>query len=137
MSIYTIYRACVWLPIFVPAAVILVANTFDVRLSNGVAWEVLAYSLLYGGLPYVVLATWATWWVGGRTEAEIRRLMFRAPLLMVAVFVPVSLAVGLVVGVFEPFAAVAALGAAVIVPLGYAYVGLTVVARHILGPRAM
>lgn len=30
----------------------------------------------------------ATWWVGGRPEAAIRRLMFRAPLLTIALFVP-------------------------------------------------
>jgi hypothetical protein len=136
MSIYRIYRACIWLPILVPAALILVAHAFGLRLAAGVVGEILAYSLIWGGLPYAALAVWATWWVGGRPEADIRRLMFRAPLLMVAVFVPLALATGLVVGGLGPFTGVALLGATVIVLLGYAYVGLTVLLRHSLGPRS-
>lgn len=95
----------------------------------------IAYSLIWGGLPYTVLAAWATWWVGGRPEAAIRRLMFRAPLLMVAVFVPLALAMGLGVGALGPFTGVAVLGAVVIVVLGYGYVVLTVLLRHLFGPR--
>jgi len=136
MSIYTVYRACIWLPVLVPAAVIALAKALDLRLSDGIVGEVLGYSLLYGGIPYAVLAAWASWWIGGRPESSIRRLMLRAPLLMVAVFVPTALVVGLVVGAAEPFAGVALLGAAVIIPLGYAYVGLAVLLRRSLGPRA-
>ncbi len=135
MSIHTIYRACIWLPVVVPAVLILVVNTFGLRLAAGVVGEVVAYSLIWGGLPYAVLAAWATWWVGGRPEAEIRRLMFRAPLIMVAVFVPLALAIGLGAGALGPFAGVAVLGAVVIVLLGYGYVFLTVLLRHFLGPR--
>ena len=135
MSIYVVYRTCIWLPILVPAALILVANAFSLRLSDGVAWEVLAYSLLYGGVPYAALAMWATWWVGGRAEAEIRRLMFRAPLLMVAVFVPIAVVTGIVVGAPGPWVAVAVLGSIIILPLGYGYVGLTVLLRRSFGPR--
>jgi hypothetical protein len=134
MSIYTIYRVSIWLPILVPAVLIAVAKTFDLPLSAGVLWEVLAYSLLYGGVPYAVLAVWATWWVGRRPEAAIRRLMFRAPLLMVVVFVLVALTVGLAVGAPGPFAAVSVLGSIIIIPLGYAYVGLAVLLRRGFGP---
>ena len=135
MSTCTFYRLCIWLPILVPAAVISVAKAFELRLSVGVLWEVLAYSLIYGGLPYAVLGVWATWWIGGRSEVEIRHLMFRAPLLMAAVFVPVALVVGFAVGVPGPFAAVAVLGGLIILPLGYAYVGVAVLLRRVLGPR--
>ena len=135
MSIYTIYRACIWLPIVVPVAVVLVTAAFGLPMAAGVVTEAFVYSLLWGGLPYAVLAAWATWWVGGRPEAQIRRLMFRAPLLMVAVFVPVALAMGLVVGALGLFAAVAGLGAVLILLLGYGYVALTVLLRHFIGPR--
>ena len=135
MSIYTIYRICIWLPIIVPAALILVVNAFGLRLAAGVVGETITYSLIWGGLPYAALALWATWWVGGRPEAQIRRLMFRAPLLMVAVFVPLALLLGLVAGALGPFVGVALLGAAVIMLLGYAYVGVAVFLRLSLGPR--
>ena len=136
MSIYTIYRVCIWLPVLVPAALMAVANALNLRLSAGVLWEVLAYSLIYGGVPYAALAAWATWWVGGRPEVAIRRLMFRAPLLMAAVFAPVALVVGFAVGEPGPFTAVALLGCVIILPLGYAYVGLAVLLRRGLAPRA-
>ncbi len=135
MSAVSVYRLSIWLPILVPAAVIFVAKTFGLRLANGLLWELLAYSLLYGGLPYGVLATGATWWVGRHSEVEIRRLMIRAPLLMGATFVPLALVVGLAVDAPEPFAAVAALGLLVILLLGYAYVGIAVLLRGGFGPR--
>lgn len=135
MSIYTIYRICIWLPIIVPAVLILAVNAFGLRLAAGVVGEMIAYSLIWGGVPYAALALWATWWVGGRPEAQIRRLMFRAPLLMVAVFVPLALLLGLVAGALGAFAGVALLGATVIMLLGYAYVGVAVFLRLSLGPR--
>jgi hypothetical protein len=92
--------------------------------------SVVAYrTLFYGGVPYIALALWATWWIGGRPEPEIRRLMFLAPLFMLGVFVPLALLVGLVVGPLVPWVGVAGLGAIVIVVLGYSYVGLTEVLR--------
>jgi hypothetical protein len=135
MSISTIYRACIWLPILVPAVLIAVAKTYGLRLSAGVLSELLAYSLLYGGVPYAVIAVWATWWIRGRPEAAIRRLMFRAPLLMVAVFAPVALVIGFAAGAPGPFTAVAALGSVIILLLGYAYLGLALLLRRGFGPR--
>lgn len=135
VSVHTIYRTCIWLPILVPAALILVVNAFGVPLAEGIVLEMIAYSLIWGGLPYAALAAWATWWVGGRPEREIRRLMFRAPLLMVAAFVPLALALGVGVGAVGPFTGVAVLGAVVIVVLGYGYVALTVLLRQLLGAR--
>ena len=60
MSIYIAYTLCIWLPVIVPATVILVFNTLGLPLADGVVAEVLAYSLIYGGVPYSVLAAWAT-----------------------------------------------------------------------------
>ncbi len=136
MSIYTIYRICIWLPIIVPAALILVVNLFGLQQAVGVVGEMIAYSLIWGGLPYAALAVWAMRRIDGRPEADIKRLMFRAPLLMVAIFVPLTLLAGLVAGQFAQFAGVASLGAAVIMLLGYTYVGVTLVLRLSLGSRA-
>jgi hypothetical protein len=58
--------------------------------------------------------------------------MFRAPLLMAALFAALSLLIGLVVRRPGPFAALALLGTAVIILLGYAYVGVTVAARRLV-----
>lgn len=136
MSVQTHYRLFLWVPILLPVAI--VAGTRAVGISVASAplpFEVLAYSLIYGGIPYAALATWASWWIGGRTEAEIRRLMFKAPLLLIAVMIPAELILGLVVGALQPFAALAALSVAVILPLGYGYVGLALLARRITSSR--
>ncbi len=135
MSAVTVYRLSIWLPLLVPGVVIVVARTFRLRLAEGLLWEMLAYSLVYGDLPYAILAIWATWWVGRHSEAEIRRLMVRAPLLMGGIFVPLALIVGFTVGAPGPFAAVAVLGLLNILVLGYAYVGFAVLLRRGLGPR--
>ena len=140
MSIYAIYRVCIWLPIVVPATLILIANLLGLRLASGVVVEAIAYSLIWGGLPYAALAAWATWWVSAQPEAKIRRLMFRTPLLMVAIFVPLALAVGLTLSLgygldaFRAWAVVALLGGVLILILGYAYVGLTILLRYSFGP---
>jgi hypothetical protein len=136
MSIHSIYRVSIWMPILIPAVLLSVAKALSLPIADIDVLEVLVYSLLYGGVPYLPLALWATWWVGGRPEPEIRRMMFRAPLLMVALFAPAAVVVGLVVGALKPFIAVAILGSVVIIPLGYAYVALAVALRDWLGPRA-
>jgi hypothetical protein len=65
--------------------------------------------------------------------------MFRAPLLMVAIFVPFALIVGLTIALayrdaWTVYAVVALCGAAVIMLLGYGYVGLAVFLRYTFGP---
>lgn len=133
MSIHSIYRLSIWLPIIIPAVLIGVAKALRVPLAEIDVLEILAYSLVYGGVPYLPIALWGTWWVGDRPEPEIRRMMFRAPLLMVALFAPAALVVGLVVGALKPFTAVAVIGSVIIIPLGYAYVALAVALRGWLG----
>lgn len=137
MTPLSIYRLGIWLPLIVPTAVALLVHKARVPVPP-VMQEVVVIqlsSLLYGGVPYAALALWATWWVGRHSEPEIRRLMFRAPLLMVGVFVAFALVTGFVVGAPRQFAAVAALGAVVIIPLGYAYVAVVMLLRRMLGPR--
>lgn len=131
----SIYRLSIWLPLLLPAVVIAVARIFGFRLAEGLLWEMLAYSLLWGGLPYGVLAVWATWWVGRHSEIEIRRLMLRAPLVMGGSFVPLALMLGFAVGAPGPFAAVALMGLVNILLLGYVYVGIAILLRRGLGPR--
>src|SRR6185436_6351213 len=87
MSIQTFYRLTVWLPIAVPALVAYgihgLGFTVEGESLQRLVFILLA-SLLYGSVPYSLLALWATWWIGGRPEPEIRRMAFRAPLLMIA-----------------------------------------------------
>jgi len=136
MPFRAIYRACIWLPIVVPIVLIAVVNSFDLRHSIGVLGQLIAYSIVIGGLPYLGLAIWSTWWVGRHSEAEIRRLMWLSPLIMLAVFVPLALMIGIIAGQPGPFAALALLGGISILLLGYGYVALTVALRFLLGPRS-
>ena len=133
ISAPTFYRCAVWLPIAVPAAFAVIVHGLGIRPGTGAFQKIaqlLLASLLYGAVPYTPLALWASWWIGGKDEAQIRRLMFKAPLLMAAVFVPVALLAGFAAGAVEPFAAVAVLGALAAIVLGYAYVALVMLIRE-------
>lgn len=133
-AIRAFYRTMVWVPVALPLAVIALAGLTGMSLSRGpLVIELMAYSLLYGGIPYAVLAAWATWRIGRLDEPGIRRLMFRAPLLFAAVYIPVASMVGIVAGGAGPWTIVGLLGAAVIVALGYCYVGLTLGLRRLVG----
>ena len=131
------YRLAVWLPLLVPGVVALVVH--------GLHWEpgspalikltqVLLASLLYGGIPYSILAVWASWWLRARPESEIRRRALQAPLWMLAAYLPFVLFLGWRSGSLQIVAGLAALGALVIFPLGYAYVFLALGLRR-LGAR--
>lgn len=129
----TQYRLFIWLPLAVPAVVALVVNGLGVAPTSGFMSKFVQLqlmSLIYGGLVYAPLAVWATWWVGGRGEAQVRRLMFRAPLLMAALYAGVALLSGVLVGQVRVFAGVALLGVFASVVLGYCYVALVVVLRR-------
>lgn len=138
MRIHTFYRLSVWLPLG-PPVILVSARRFSGPES--LAWlpqdvvEILLSSLFYGGIPYALLALWATWWIDNRPESEIKRLILRAPFLMVATFVTVAVAVGLAVGKPGIFLAVGVLGALVSIPLGYVYAGLVMLLRVLLGAR--
>jgi hypothetical protein len=130
------YRLSVWLPLVVPAVVIVVVNLTRWRPVGtlGVILQLIAYSGIVGGIPYLALAIWAMFWIGRRSEREIRRRAILAPLLMILTFTawPALLALHA-----EPMSAfgVFTLGAAVILALGYAYVLIVFMLRALLFGR--
>ena len=142
MSPLRIYRFSIWLPLLVPAVVIVAMNSLTsagMPKPSGrldVVLETIAWSGLFGGLPYLALALWATWWIRGRTERQIRRLMFVAPLLMVVVFTVVCLIMGLIADRMELWTRIAWELSVIILLLGYGYVALTLLLRYVLTRRA-
>ena len=113
---------------------------FDMPRPSGfidVALETLAWSAIVGGPPYILLALWATWWIRGRPEPAIRRVMFLAPLLMVAAFAGACLIMGVTGDRMEIWIRIWGRGTSIIVPLGYGYVTLTLLLRRWLGARAL
>ena len=128
-----VYWVGIWLPLLVPAAVMAVVEGIDITPAGGFRKlvQVLYMSLLYGGIPYGVLAAGASLWMVGRGEDQIRQLMRRAPLLMAGFFAIVSALLGLIVGAPGPFLALAALGALFSVALGYVYVGVVLMLRRL------
>ena len=136
MTVQTFYRCAVWLPLAIPALVATAVHAagWDPSLSPVVKLvQLLLMSLMYGGLPYAALAAWATWWIGGRLEPEIRRRALQAPLWMVAAWLPFTAAIGGLAGRVQIFVGLAGLGIVVILPLGYAYVTLVFLLRRWLG----
>ena len=135
----SVYRLGIWLPLLVPAALAIVIHGVGVAVPSSPAAKVvqlLLASLLYGGVPYFALAVWATWWIKGRSEVEIRHLMFRAPFIFALIFMLAAALVGRLVGQPLPFLAVGVLGTIAAVVLGYFYVFCIVLMREELGPPA-
>ena len=90
-------------------------------------------SLIYGGIPYLLLALWATWWIGEHTEPEIRRRALVAPLLMIAAWSVFALIPTIASRKIEMFFGLVGLGAVFSLVLGYAYVALVFGLRALLG----
>ena len=133
-----------WLPIAVPAAVMAAKNLSDWPTDSSpvglLVFQILATSLVYGGIPYFVLAVWGSVALKNKAEPDIERLMHRAPLLMAIFVLPFSLAVGSGLAVaarslspLGPFLAVGVLGAVMAIPVGYTYVGVVMILRRVLG----
>src|SRR4051794_5113751 len=97
MTIQSFYRVCLWLPLALPAAATVLVRVVGVRALGWPlddAFSILVYSFLYGGVPYALLALWATWWIGKRPEREIERLVVRAPWLMAGACIGLSVIAG-------------------------------------------
>ena len=131
-----IYTLGIWLPILLPGVFAILSRLFGTAFAIGSldkVSQVFLASLLYGGIPYSVLATFATWWIRGRSESSIRYVMFRAPILMAVLFFVMANVVGEVVHARSQFLAVGVLGMIVAVPLGYFYVFCVILMREELG----
>ena len=129
------YRAAIWLPITLPCLCWLGARVF-----GNPVWEpltlvfaVLVLSLLYGGIPYAALASWATWHTRDFDESALRRFAWRAPLLMLLAFLPCAFVIGASGGeLWAGGLALFGVGAVYILVLGYAYVAAVLGVGHFL-----
>ena len=137
MTVQRFYRSMLWLPIAVPAGLMTVCAIAGWGAADSGAFsEAMAWSLIVGGLPYVALALWAYFWMDGREEHEIRRLMFVSPLLMLGAFAVYAVILGALEG--RPLHSVGALawyGGSFVIPFGYAYVGIALLLRRLLRPQ--
>ncbi|HYN09543.1 MAG TPA: hypothetical protein VES67_19315 [Vicinamibacterales bacterium] len=133
MSVQTFYRLAVWLPLAVPGVAVVIVHGLGLR-ATGTALDnilqLLLVSLVYGGIPYAPIAVWATIWIGGRTEKEIRRRALRAPIWMIVTFLLFSAWLAIVSANLVMAAAVFVLGVIVILPLGYFYVAMVFALRE-------
>ena len=136
MTARTFYRLSLWIPIALPGAVAFVVHGLGVpaaELPFGKLVQLMLVSLVYGGIPYALLALWASWWVGRRSEGEIRRRAMVAPLLMIAVWIPFAMLPSILAGKVEMFFGLVALGSVCAIVLGYGYVALVLALRAAFG----
>ena len=135
MRVTTYYRWSLVLPLCLPIAVILALvplapylNSMPVPLTTPIM--VLVWSLLAGGVPYVISACALWFWMRGKSERGLRRITYVAPLVMIGVYALCCLALALVVAPDPVFTSAwwsdllvfVAYSAALIIALGYGYV---------------
>src|SRR5688500_16298114 len=135
MSVQAFYQLAIWLPLAVPSVALLLAAVTGTRPAGvfDVPFELLTYSLVYGGIPYILVAIAATIWVDRRPEAAIRRLALRAPFWVLAAWAPLCAYVAIRAGSLPMLLGLLALGGGAIITLGYAYVALAFALRAMLG----
>ena len=137
MTIQAFYRVAVWLPVALPGALALLQYAFGRSFYPQFVQPTVGFllgSLVYAGIPYAALAAWATWRIGRLSEPEIKRLMVKAPFLMIGAFTAFWLLAGIRVGRPE-FVLLGPLAAFLIVPVAYGYVGFVLLIREQLGER--
>lgn len=135
MNASAFYRCAIWLPLLVPAVIATLAHVLEVQPTLPAIRkivQVLLISGIYGGVPYAILAAYATWWIDNRPEHEIRRRALAAPLWMLGLWFLCATLVGLLSGRGEMFLGLLLLGTAAVLLLGYGYVGLVLMLRHLI-----
>ncbi len=134
MSIQSYYRRALALPVVVPALVSMLL-LLETRLPPdvGVVVFLLYWSLLIGGVPYVLFAVGFVLWARGRSDRELRRGMLLAPLVYALVLVVCVMVVFALDGSLstEQVGMMGAFG----VLFGYGYVILAEVGRVLLRPE--
>ena len=135
MTPIAFYRAAIWLPVIASGAAIIGIQVLDYPLpASGTFLGLLVFLGYFCGIPYTILAAWATYRLKGSQEHDARRLALRMPLFLVplsAVYTVVLSVVtgdGLEGGFFS-----ALLIAVYILPIGYVYVGLVFILRWACG----
>ena len=124
MTPIAFYRTSIWLPVAASGLSIIGVQLFgqpiDDRLSE-LVW-LLALSGYFGGIPYIILAAWATRALKGQSEVQARRLAWRMPFYMLpfcAVYLVIF--VKITEGSVPNGLFLAAMATAYVLPIGYAY----------------
>ena len=91
MNVTRAYKLSLLLPILVPA-LFAPALLFIRSLTEGAATVlmVIITSVVYGGVPYLILVVLLLRWMRGKSEAQIRRALMLSPLLMLIIFQAVA-----------------------------------------------
>ncbi|MGI8401735.1 MAG: hypothetical protein ACR2NS_09075 [Gemmatimonadaceae bacterium] len=134
------YLVATWMPLIVPLCC---AAGFAVRGKGGYEGIgadiglILVVSLYSTGIPFTIVALWVTYWLRApaRTEKEVRRLMWGAPLIVAAFALPCWMATLAIEGGFttELPLGIVLIYLPYLLVIGYLYVLATAGARWILG----
>jgi hypothetical protein len=132
------YLLALWMPLLLPTIVtagfaLQGGGTYDGPLA-GIGF-LLVLSLYSTGAPYLIVALWVTGWLRdpNRQEAAVRRLMWRAPVIVAAFAIPCwMIELGLQDGMLEGLAEGLLFYLPYSLVLGYVYVGATALARALL-----
>lgn len=87
MNIIRAYKLSLLLPIIVP--ILFAPALFFIRSlgeSGATVLMTIIFSLVYGGIPYLILVGILLFWMRGKDETQIRRALLLSPLLMLVIF---------------------------------------------------
>lgn len=129
MNVIRAYKLSLLLPIIVP--VLFAPLLFFIRSigeRGATALMIIVYSMVYGGIPYLILVGILLFRMRGKDEPEIRQSLLSSPLLMLVVF---QICAGLWIAFFSEakpkigqFMSSLIIMSPFILLFGYVYVGL-------------
>lgn len=139
MSIQNYYRWSLLLPIALPGVSLLLGLVDEPRIPGGVGvfLTFLFYSMLIGGIPYVLFAIGFLLWSRGRDADSVRTAARVSPFLYTVVLMACFVAFAAWngdLGSDRTGEAMATIGGFALV-FGYGYVALAELVRHLLGRR--
>lgn len=136
MSARSYYRWALALPLLVPALLSPLMLLDPAPAGVRVVMLFLSWSVLIGGVPYVLFAIGFLLWMRGRPNHAVRKGIYMSPLVF-AVWLMVCLSLFLAVdGTLGSSSEFVGLFAIFGVVFGYGYVGLAEVGRALLFPIA-
>lgn len=134
MSVKTYYRWALLLPLVLPALALPLARVDLLPPGVDVLVMLLTWSLMVGGIPYVLFAAGFLVWMGRVPEDRVRGGILLSPVIYTAVLIACFSALLAVDGGLRSSRDSLQLFGAFGLAFGYAYVGLAELGRALLRP---
>lgn len=123
MSFGRYFRIALFFPYLIGGVAVALAFTTDFGVENELVFFTV-FSLVIAGIPYALFVAFAFAWSKSRSDTEIKKAIWFAPLLFLPLLIIVPFIIGSPGGILQAIASIAILWGFALA-YGYGYVALT------------